>query len=82
VLVCSCASLPEGGGGLPFYISRVGPYSGTCILLDREREGGRERDLLPRLSWWVLRRVMCNRTLGMASFVTLPPVVSPSLMSL
>ena len=25
---------------LPFYISRVGPYSGTFILLDKERERG------------------------------------------
>lgn len=34
-------------GPLPLYISRVGPYSGACILLDRERQ--RERDLLTRL---------------------------------
>jgi hypothetical protein len=50
--------------GLLFYISRVGPYSGTCILLEREREG--ERDLLTWLACWVLHRVERSRTLGMA----------------
>jgi hypothetical protein len=85
VHVWSCASPPKEEGVLHFYISRIEPYSGTFILLDRERkrEGrGRERDLLPGLSWWVLRRVMCSRTPSMASSVTLAPIASPSLTSL
>jgi hypothetical protein len=61
---------------LPIYISRIGPYSGTCILL--------ERDLLLGLAWWVLRRVVRSRTPGMASSLSaaLDLVASPSLTSL
>jgi hypothetical protein len=74
-----CLSKKEEGA-LPFYISRVGPYSGTCILLDIELERGGEREKeigSPELSWWVLRRVMCSRTPGMASSITLAPIAAP-----
>jgi hypothetical protein len=74
-LVSSC--LGEGGGP-SFYISRVGPYSGTCILLEREI------DLLVGLAWLVLRRVVRRRTLGMASsfLVALALITSLTLTSL
>jgi hypothetical protein len=37
----------------------------------------RERDLLPGLAWWVLHRVVCSRTLGMAlSFPATPALVA------
>jgi hypothetical protein len=82
--VCLCGHVPplKEEGALAFYISRVGPYSGTCILLDRERERKGERDLLPDLAWWVLRRVVCSHTPGIASSVTLAPVASPLLTPL
>jgi hypothetical protein len=74
-LVCSFG---KKEGDLPFYISRVEPYRGY-MFLDRERE--REIGSLG-LSWWVLRRVMCSHTPGMASSITLGHVASPSLTSL
>jgi hypothetical protein len=46
--------------GLPFYISRVGPYRGDMFSTkEREREIGSLG-----LSWWVLRRVVHSCTLG------------------
>jgi hypothetical protein len=74
VLVWSCLSPKEGS--LPFYILRVGLYSGK---LHSTREKDRERgDMLLGLSWWV----MCSRTPGMASSVTLALLASSSLTSL
>jgi hypothetical protein len=59
---------------LPFYISRVGPYNGTSILLERKR------DMLSGLVWWVLRRIVRSCTPGIASSspATLVLVASPS----
>jgi hypothetical protein len=48
-----------------------------------ERESVCERKIgSPGLSWWVLRRVACSRSPGMASSITLAPIASPSLTSL
>jgi hypothetical protein len=68
--MCSCG---KKEGALLFYISRVGPYRGD-LFSAREREIGS-----PELSWWVLRRVVCSHTPGMAPSVTPAPVASPSL---
>jgi hypothetical protein len=46
-------------------------------MFSTRRERERER-FTPRLLWWVLRRVMCSRTLGITSYVTLAPIASPS----
>jgi hypothetical protein len=48
------------GGTLPFCISRAGPYRGD-LFSTREREIGPA----PGLSWWVLRKVVRSRALGM-----------------
>jgi hypothetical protein len=50
---------------------------------ERKREGGRDKDMLPELAWWVLRRVVRSHTPSMASCfpAALALVASPSLMS-
>jgi hypothetical protein len=68
--------------GDSFNISRVGPYSGTCILLERERERERERSS-PRVGMVVFRMVVRSRTPGMVSSFPAAQalVASPSLIS-
>jgi hypothetical protein len=48
-----------------------------------ELDSTRERDLLPGMVWWVLRRVVCSCTPNMTSSFPAPLalVASPSLMS-
>lgn len=71
VLVCK-------EGCLPFLYLK-----GRTLQWDLYSTGEIERDLLPELSWWVLRRVVHSCAPGMASSfpAALALIASPSLTS-